>query len=71
MVGQVPHEGARQQWLQPGGAESGQNPQKVAWTIGIAVDPRRWNKCTESLQANVQQLKAHTLPQEALGLQER
>ncbi|KAB0371985.1 hypothetical protein FD755_016923 [Muntiacus reevesi] len=27
-------------------------PKKVARTIGISVDPRRRNKCTESLQAN-------------------
>ncbi|XP_063480461.1 large ribosomal subunit protein eL13-like [Symphalangus syndactylus] len=30
---------------------------KVARTIGISVDPRRRNKSTESLQANVQRLK--------------
>ncbi|XP_040089193.1 60S ribosomal protein L13-like isoform X2 [Oryx dammah] len=29
---------------------------KVARTIGISVDPRRRNKCTESLQVNVQRL---------------
>ena len=32
---------------------------KVARTIGISVDPRRQNKCTESLQANVQRLKEY------------
>nr|XP_014336893.1 PREDICTED: 60S ribosomal protein L13-like isoform X2 [Bos mutus] len=32
---------------------------KVARTIGISVDPRRWNKCTESLQANMQRLKEY------------
>ncbi|KAB0365917.1 hypothetical protein FD754_010073 [Muntiacus muntjak] len=32
-------------------------PKKVAGTIGISVDPRRRNKCMESLQANVQRLK--------------
>ena len=32
---------------------------KVARTIGISVDPRRRNKCTESLQANVQRLKEY------------
>uniref|UniRef100_A0A8C3SPH7 60S ribosomal protein L13 n=1 Tax=Chelydra serpentina TaxID=8475 RepID=A0A8C3SPH7_CHESE len=30
---------------------------RVARTIGISVDPRRRNKSTESLQANVQRLK--------------
>ncbi|XP_060042407.1 large ribosomal subunit protein eL13-like [Erinaceus europaeus] len=33
--------------------------QKVAGTIGISVDPRRWNKSTESLQANMPQLKKY------------
>ncbi|KAB0364908.1 hypothetical protein FD754_009064 [Muntiacus muntjak] len=32
---------------------------KVARTIGISVDPRRRNKCTESLQANVRRLEEH------------
>ncbi|KAI4566141.1 hypothetical protein MJG53_014818 [Ovis ammon polii x Ovis aries] len=32
---------------------------KVARTIGISVDPRRRNKCTESGQANVQRLKEY------------
>ncbi|CAN0510846.1 unnamed protein product [Rangifer tarandus platyrhynchus] len=32
---------------------------KVARIIGISVDPRRPNKCTESLQANVQRLKEY------------
>ena len=32
---------------------------KVARTIGISVDPRQRNKCTESLQANVQRLKEY------------
>nr|XP_010969020.1 60S ribosomal protein L13-like [Camelus bactrianus] len=32
---------------------------KVARTIGISVDPRRRNKCTESLQTNVQRLKEY------------
>ncbi|KAI4533018.1 hypothetical protein MG293_016037 [Ovis ammon polii] len=32
---------------------------KVAPTIGISVDPRRRNKCTESGQANVQRLKEY------------
>ncbi|KAL1791206.1 60S ribosomal protein L13 [Sigmodon hispidus] len=32
---------------------------KVAGTIGISVDPRRRNKSTESLQANVQRLKGY------------
>uniref|UniRef100_A0A671P2X4 60S ribosomal protein L13 n=1 Tax=Sinocyclocheilus anshuiensis TaxID=1608454 RepID=A0A671P2X4_9TELE len=32
---------------------------KVARTIGIAVDPRRRNRSTESLQANVQRLKEY------------
>uniref|UniRef100_A0A287CYS0 60S ribosomal protein L13 n=1 Tax=Ictidomys tridecemlineatus TaxID=43179 RepID=A0A287CYS0_ICTTR len=32
---------------------------KVARTIGISVDPRRRNKSTESLQANVQRLKEY------------
>uniref|UniRef100_A0A3B3RB80 60S ribosomal protein L13 n=1 Tax=Paramormyrops kingsleyae TaxID=1676925 RepID=A0A3B3RB80_9TELE len=32
---------------------------KVARTIGIAVDPRRRNKSTESLQVNVQRLKEY------------
>ena len=32
---------------------------KVARTIGISVDLRRWNKCTESLQANMQRLKEY------------
>ncbi|KAK2914335.1 hypothetical protein Q8A67_002734 [Cirrhinus molitorella] len=32
---------------------------KVARTIGIAVDPRRRNRSTESLQANVQRLKKY------------
>ncbi|ELK33592.1 60S ribosomal protein L13 [Myotis davidii] len=32
---------------------------KVARTIGISVDPRRRNKCTESPQANVQRLKEY------------
>uniref|UniRef100_A0A672KLY6 60S ribosomal protein L13 n=1 Tax=Sinocyclocheilus grahami TaxID=75366 RepID=A0A672KLY6_SINGR len=32
---------------------------KVARTIGIAVDPRRHNRSTESLQANVQRLKEY------------
>jgi len=34
-------------------------PPKVAKTIGIAVDHRRRNKCTESLQENVQRLKLY------------
>ncbi|KAB0405021.1 hypothetical protein E2I00_013553, partial [Balaenoptera physalus] len=33
---------------------------KVARTIGISVDPRRRNKCTESLQANAEELKLAT-----------
>ena len=33
---------------------------KVARTIGISVDLRRWNKCTESLQANMQRLKEYS-----------
>ncbi|XP_036708128.1 LOW QUALITY PROTEIN: 60S ribosomal protein L13-like [Balaenoptera musculus] len=32
---------------------------KVAQTIGISVDPRRQNKCTESLPANVQRRKEY------------
>lgn len=32
---------------------------KTARTIGIAVDPRRRNRSTESLQANVQRLKEY------------
>ncbi|MCX7564689.1 60S ribosomal protein L13, partial [Xanthomonadaceae bacterium XH05] len=32
---------------------------KVARTIGIAVDPRRRNRSTESLQTNVQRLKVY------------
>ncbi|VFV43264.1 60s ribosomal protein l13 isoform 1, partial [Lynx pardinus] len=32
---------------------------KVAWTIGISVNPRRWNMSTESLQANVKWLKEY------------
>ncbi|KAM9087116.1 large ribosomal subunit protein eL13-like [Megaptera novaeangliae] len=32
---------------------------KVARTIGISVDPRRRNKCTESLPANVQRRKEY------------
>uniref|UniRef100_A0A8C5NTZ3 Large ribosomal subunit protein eL13 n=1 Tax=Jaculus jaculus TaxID=51337 RepID=A0A8C5NTZ3_JACJA len=32
---------------------------KVAQTVGISVDPRRQNKSTESLQANVQRLKEY------------
>ena len=32
---------------------------KVAKIIGISVDPRRRNKCMESLQANVQRLKEY------------
>ncbi|KAJ8340109.1 hypothetical protein SKAU_G00347420 [Synaphobranchus kaupii] len=32
---------------------------KVARTIGISVDPRRRNRSTESLQANVQRLKEY------------
>ncbi|KFP89843.1 60S ribosomal protein L13, partial [Apaloderma vittatum] len=32
---------------------------KFARTIGISVDPRRRNKSTESLQANVQRLKEY------------
>ncbi|XP_077057903.1 large ribosomal subunit protein eL13 [Siphateles boraxobius] len=32
---------------------------KVARTIGIAVDPRRRNRSTESLQSNVQRLKVY------------
>uniref|UniRef100_A0A8C6GXV4 60S ribosomal protein L13 n=1 Tax=Mus spicilegus TaxID=10103 RepID=A0A8C6GXV4_MUSSI len=32
---------------------------KMARTIGISVDPRRRNKSTESLQANVQRLKEY------------
>ncbi|XP_022274785.1 60S ribosomal protein L13 isoform X2 [Canis lupus familiaris] len=53
---------ARGHVVQPAGAE---NPQvagihkKVARTIGISVDPRRRNKSTESLQANVQRLKEY------------
>ena len=38
--------------------EAGINP-KLARTIGIAVDHRRRNKCVESLQLNVQRLKAY------------
>mmetsp|Transcript_59625 Transcript_59625/g.96480 ORF Transcript_59625/g.96480 Transcript_59625/m.96480 type:complete len:220 (+) Transcript_59625:78-737(+) len=34
-------------------------PVKQAKTIGIAVDHRRRNRCTESLQANVQRLKLY------------
>merc|ERR1719171_1844303 len=34
-------------------------PQKLAKTIGVAVDHRRRNKCTESLQENVQRLKLY------------
>lgn len=32
---------------------------KYARTIGISVDPRRRNKSTEALQANVQRLKEY------------
>jgi len=38
--------------------EAGISPKK-ARTIGIAVDHRRKNRCTESLQANVQRLKLY------------
>ena len=31
----------------------------MAQTTGILADPRRWNKSTESLQANVQQQKEY------------
>merc|ERR1712232_814992 len=34
-------------------------PQKLARTIGIAVDHRRRNRCAESLQANVERLKLY------------
>merc|ERR1711972_390544 len=34
-------------------------PKKLAKTIGIAVDHRRRNKCTESLQENVSRLKLY------------
>jgi len=34
-------------------------PAKLAPTIGIAVDHRRRNRCTESLQANVNRLKLY------------
>ncbi|CAL1126963.1 unnamed protein product [Cladocopium goreaui] len=34
-------------------------PRKFAKTIGIAVDHRRRNRCTESLQANVERLKLY------------
>ncbi|GCB74380.1 hypothetical protein scyTo_0003470 [Scyliorhinus torazame] len=43
--------------LQPGGAK-GIN-RRVAHTIGIAVDHRRHNKSTESIQCNVQRLKEY------------
>jgi large subunit ribosomal protein L13e len=33
---------------------------KMAHTIGISVDPRKRNKSTESLQANVQLLKGYS-----------
>lgn len=33
---------------------------KVAMTLGIAVDHRRRNRSSESLQANVQRLKEYT-----------
>ena len=32
---------------------------KVAWIIGISVDPRRQNKSTESLEADVEGLKKY------------
>merc|ERR1712048_526924 len=34
-------------------------PKKLARTIGIAVDHRRRNRCTESLQENVNRLKMY------------
>jgi large subunit ribosomal protein L13e len=34
-------------------------PRKQAMTIGIAVDHRRKNRCTESLQTNVERLKLY------------
>ena len=34
-------------------------PRKFAKTVGIAVDHRRRNRCTESLQANVERLKLY------------
>ncbi|CAE6942323.1 unnamed protein product [Symbiodinium sp. CCMP2456] len=34
-------------------------PKKYAKTIGIAIDHRRRNRCTESLQANVERLKLY------------
>jgi hypothetical protein len=34
-------------------------PSKLAPTIGIAVDHRRRNRCAESLQTNVNRLKAY------------
>ncbi len=34
-------------------------PRKFAKTIGIAIDHRRRNRCTESLQANVERLKLY------------
>jgi len=51
--------------LGPVGADSALSLQlaginkKFARTIGISVDPRRRNKSTESLQANVQRLKEY------------
>ena len=32
---------------------------KVAWIIGISVDPRRQNKSTESLEADLEGLKKY------------
>uniref|UniRef100_A0A7S1WLA5 60S ribosomal protein L13 n=1 Tax=Alexandrium catenella TaxID=2925 RepID=A0A7S1WLA5_ALECA len=34
-------------------------PKKLAYTIGIAVDHRRKNRCMESLQVNVERLKLY------------
>eukprot|EP00931_Biecheleriopsis_adriatica_P061804 TRINITY_DN3717_c0_g2_i1.p1 TRINITY_DN3717_c0_g2~~TRINITY_DN3717_c0_g2_i1.p1 ORF type:complete len:241 (+),score=69.14 TRINITY_DN3717_c0_g2_i1:68-724(+) len=34
-------------------------PRKFAKTIGISIDHRRRNRCTESLQANVERLKTY------------
>ncbi|KAB1258221.1 60S ribosomal protein L13 [Camelus dromedarius] len=48
---------------------------KVALLLGMSLDPKRRNKCTELLQANLQGLKENRsklilFPREALGPRE-
>ena len=73
--GQVPHQGGRQQGLQPAGAEGGWHPQEGGpyhWDLSgpEAAEQRHGVPAGQRAAAQGVPLRAHPLPQEALGPQE-